>query len=499
MRIAQANVNLKFFRETFLKQFGFVQYYDANAPALFYGCFHSIYNRIKLHKGFAVIVWCGSDSMQLIKNNEFSRYLQRRKDIFHIAETKFISDDLTKCGIKHELYPFNIINIDHSVAKPLGKNVYVYSSHNDPEFYGASIVARIRKRMPEINFVVRYANPPDFASPDELKQIYEDSFIGLRLVPHDGFSCTVAELGLMGRKVVWNSNAPNAIPWTTDDDIMAAIRGEYARAGETDTDLSLKMAEFLKISEEVFDTDHYLKDNSKNYIKPKQSVMKKVSIVINSLNNDPEILRAAIRSYLAQQGVEVQIIVSTVEGDSAIEIAKELGCILVVSKKASIYGQLNAGIKEVTGDYFCFASGNDVALPGKLKLESDILKEKQKSVCYSAFQVLQNGNVKNRMFHDYSFEKHLQGNFVSDCSMMTKEILDKYAPFDMKHKNMAFYDFWLRVSEGEGGKAFVYNPVPTWRYCISENSAHIARQKDPKAVEQNEALRSKMLAYHNQV
>lgn len=499
MRILQAHVNLKFFRERFLRQYGFEQYRDNTAPALFYGCFKSMYRTVRLHKGPAVIVWCGSDSTMLLSNKEFISYLQRRKDIWHVAETSFISEDLKRCALKHEIYPFNIPSIDGLTSKPLGRNVYVYGSHIDPEFYGYSIVERLKKRLPDVEFITRYATPPDYSPSEELMKIYEDCCIGLRLVPHDGFSCTVAEMGLMGRKVVWNSEAPSAIPWKTDDDIVEAIQREYTRAGETDVELSIKMKEFLTIPEYVFDLDHYKNTSNKGkYYKLKPKTMKKVSVVMNSVNDDTAHFRSAIESYLQQEGVEVELIVSTVDNDPCVEIAKEKGVILVINKKPSIYGQLNAGIKLVTGDYFCFASGNDVATKKKLVTEVEILEKTGKSVCYSSFYVTDAGlqNPKVRSFYPYSFEKHLRGNFVSDCSLMRKEIIEKYGPFDVKHKNMAFYDFWLRVAEGEGEKAFEYNPIPTWYYRISDNSMHIARQRDAKALELNESLRKKMLSYH---
>ena len=499
MRITQANVNLKFFRAKFLQQFGFVQYCDRNAPALFYGCFESLYEKIKRHRALGVIVWCGSDSLQLQKRPDFCKYLQSRKNLFHIAETKFISDDLTNCGIPHEIYPFNIINIGNPYAKPLGKNVYVYSSHTNPEFYGASIVSRIKQRLPDINFIVRYANPPDCASAEELKQIYEDSCIGLRLVHHDGMSCTVAELGLMGRKVVWNSDAPNAIPWKNDDDIVCAILQEYDRAGETDLELAVRMVEFLKIPEIVFETDHYIKKSENKIIKNLNiKRMKKVSVVINSYNDDPNHLRAAINSYLNQIGVEVELIISTVQGDKAISFAKAKGLKLVISEEPGIYRQLNAGIEKVSGDYFCFASGNDVAMRKKLKFEMDLLEKSGKSVCYSAFNVVDAKlmNHKTRSFHAYSYAKHLEGNFVSDCSLMKTEILNKYKPFNEIFDNMAFYDFWLRVAEGEGEEAFLYNPVPTWLYRVTKDSKHVIRKKDPEAIKANEELRVIMLGTH---
>lgn len=225
--------------------------------------------------------------------------------------------------------------------------------------------------------------------------------------------------------------------------------------------------------------------------------MNKISVIMNSYQNNADHLKQAIQSYLDQEGVEVEIIVSTVENDSAIEIAKSMGCVVVISKKPDIYAQINRALKKVTGKYVCYASGNDVAIPGKLKIESDLLIKSNKLVCYSAFiQTDENLEFrKTRSFYSYDYKKHLQGNYVSDCSMFSAELIEKYGPFQLKHKNHAFYDFWLRIAEGEGN-VFVYNPVPTWLYRVSNDSRHIQRKKDPARIEENNNNRLKMLSFH---
>ena len=228
--------------------------------------------------------------------------------------------------------------------------------------------------------------------------------------------------------------------------------------------------------------------------------MKKVSVIINSVDNDSGQLKEAIASYAQQskEDIEVEIIVSTIDGDPAIEIAKKMGCIVVTAKKPGIFEQINRAVKKVTGDYVCYASGNDVALPDKLLMEVTALETEKKLVCFSSF-FKTDENLDNRklaLFHAYDYKKHLTGNFVSDCSMMTRDVLDKYAPFNPKFKNHAYYDFWLRVAEGEGRNMFVYNPQPTWLYRQSSNSSHLLRKKDPKKVEENNLNRQKMLATH---
>jgi hypothetical protein len=78
---------------------------------------------------------------------------------------------------------------------------------------------------------------------------------------------------------------------------------------------------------------------------------------------------------------------------------------------------------------------------------------------------------------------------------MHVSILKEYAPFKLKFKNFAFWDFWLRVYEKEGN-VFVYNPVPTWYYNIKDDSMHIERQKNAEKVLENNRDKIKMLWSH---
>ena len=487
MRINQAKVYLKFFRKSFLEKYKFQGYVNPDEPCFFHGCYNKTFDVIRNHRAFGVIDWGGSDSLQLLNDKLFIEHLQQRNNTYHIANSKFISNDLIKCGIPHFIYPFSPMTIGNICAKPLGKDVYIYGGHADPDFYGASIVERLKKKLPNVNFITRYAQPPDYSTPEELMKIYENSFIGLRLVPHDGMSCTVSELGLMGRKCVWNGNSPNAIPWKTDDDIVNAILQEQKQIGETNEILSNEMKKFLTIPDEVFDMDFY---QQKNHYK--------CSVIINTYKNSYEDLTAAIKSYQAQQNVEMDIIISTVVGDSSIKIAQSLGIKKIcINKIPGIYTQLNNALKLIGTDWFCYASGNDKTLPDKCFREINLLLNSGKKICSSAFyKTDENFRITSlKTFYDYDYDKHLKGNFISDCSMIHKSILDKYGPFKTEYGNEGYYDFWLRVYEGEGN-IFLYNPAPTWLYRISEKSQHIQVKLDSEKMKKRKLDKINMLKVH---
>lgn len=236
----------------------------------------------------------------------------------------------------------------------------------------------------------------------------------------------------------------------------------------------------------------------------------RVSVVMNTLNEKPEYLIKAIESYLNQVGVEVELIVSTVKGDKSVKLIKDnypdVKIVTLTKKEHSSNGerspigaylQLNNALKHVTGKYFCYASSNDYAKPNKLMSESNILERTNKKICYSAFEyVTDSGEITNRFrVREYDYASHLIGNFVSDCSMISTELLRKYTPFDLSVKNLGFWDMWLRVYKGEGD-VFVNNPKPTWCYRQHKTSMRAIRLADPEKQKQELADREEMLNRH---
>lgn len=204
-----------------------------------------------------------------------------------------------------------------------------------------------------------------------------------------------------------------------------------------------------------------------------------VSIIINTINENPDVLRKAVNSYLRQG--DCQVIISTIEGDESLNLK---GVDFAVIKKSDHVGksprgsfsQLNNALELIRGDWFCFASGNDYAEPHKLAQEVEKCIKSNKEICFSAFYTVTEGRKVSTLFHDYDFNKHLKGNFVSDCALMSKRLVDKYLPFNLDLNNYAFWDLWLRIYEGEGD-VFVYNDSPTWNYIQNADDMHNLRKK----------------------
>lgn len=198
------------------------------------------------------------------------------------------------------------------------------------------------------------------------------------------------------------------------------------------------------------------------------------TVIINTLNEDTELLKQSVDAYENQVGADVEIIISTVSGDNNMRLIKSMGHTVVVTPKSrhpsyspeGSFMQLNAGIKKITTDWACFMSSNDVALPHKVAQEIELCLSNDKLVCYSAYTETQRDltPIRTTILPPYNRARHQTGNFVSDASMINTELWTKYAPFPWKkYGNFCYWDMWLRMYE-DLGDVFVCNTNPTWLY-----------------------------------
>ena len=124
----------------------------------------------------------------------------------------------------------------------------------------------------------------------------------------------------------------------------------------------------------------------------------------------------AVESYLNQEGCKIQLIVSTVKGDDSLKTLAGHRIKFAIQERPSIYQQLNNATSLIKHDWWCYMSGNGVALPTKVKTEIDLCIREKKRICYSAYNIVDSdlNFVRIAEFEKiYSFERNLEGNFVS--------------------------------------------------------------------------------------
>lgn len=218
------------FKEKLFKKYDFIDYYDDNIPAVFFGLYGpSDYIVLSNHSSKVILVWCGSDALKI---NEENVKILLDKKISHIAMSEFISKDLEKFKIPHKVIP---VTPTDSILKPhiRGENVYVYTNGKNSNFYGQKLIDEIQKRI-KYKLIIAHYNT---YSKEELIDIYKSCFMGLRLTQHDGLPNTVVELGLMGRRCIYNGNLPHSISWNNVDDICENIDKEYESRNNDDVNI----------------------------------------------------------------------------------------------------------------------------------------------------------------------------------------------------------------------------------------------------------------------
>lgn len=140
-------------------------------------------------------------------------------------------DDLDRWNIPYRHVPIvPMINTDIT-PKPLGDYIYTYNIHT--EKYGGKVWGKLENKLRGMKFI---HSKPFIYSREGILEVYSKCFIGLRFTSHDGLSNTACEMGLMGRKIIWNGNTPNAIPYDENDidSIVENVVYEYEHRNESD-------------------------------------------------------------------------------------------------------------------------------------------------------------------------------------------------------------------------------------------------------------------------
>lgn len=206
-----------FFKNNFLKKYNLEEYNknttDNNETVIMFGLYNSLDIEFYInYPGNLIVIWCGTDAKIADKN------LVKKRKAKHIATSKFISKSLG--DIEHQILPITPVVPILNPKPNIGNFIYHYGERS---IYRPEWIPEIEKRTKLKVIHTKH----DTYSKQELESIYEKCFIGLRLTDHDGISCTVLELGLMGRRSIFNGGYTTNIPWQSIDDVCESILKEY--------------------------------------------------------------------------------------------------------------------------------------------------------------------------------------------------------------------------------------------------------------------------------
>ena len=237
------------------KKYNLSEARDRNKPILFFGCYGSqIKTALKWAEKTKVLIWwSGSDITYVFRNNDYAGIVRNHPNIYHIATNSFIEKDLKLLNFKYKKVPLISQFIDDFKPCPLGDAIYIYKARQ-AGYCGRDNFRKIETAFPNQRFII--ANSHHVMTQQQLKEAYKDSYLSLRLLAHDGLSHTVCELGLMGRKVIYNGDTPNSINFTNINDVINSI-GQVATTGYDPYKVAQEMYDYLNVGEDWLNTEYY--------------------------------------------------------------------------------------------------------------------------------------------------------------------------------------------------------------------------------------------------
>ena len=191
--------------------------------------------------------------------------------------------------------------------------------------------------------------------------------------------------------------------------------------------------------------------------------------VIVPCYNAAAFVPATLRSVLAQQGFELQIIVvddGSTDG-SPERVAREFpGVALVRQANAGVAAARNTGLAHARHDWVAFIDADDLWLPGKLQAQWELLaRHPDASLAYTAWKVWASNEPEptadwlSELAHEAVHSDEWQGpsgwiypELLVDCVVWTssvlvrRELLVQAGGFDVALRIGEDWDLWLRLS-----------------------------------------------------
>jgi len=239
----------------FFKKYSLKEYQNPKLPAVFFSLWK--YGVLKSHKGFALVIWRGSD---ILKFGKKISTLKKNKNIYHVAISKYIAKDLEKYKIKYKLIPIVGVNMKYFTSYELGNEIYSYvPSHNPAKYnirYGMNTIKQIQKKC---KYKINITTSISQFKRKKMVDIYKKCFCGLRMTTHDGLPSQVIEMGLMGRKSFYNGDIPGSIRWDKKniDKIIEDIERESEKIGSRNDRCSEEIFNFINIHKNWLNTDFW--------------------------------------------------------------------------------------------------------------------------------------------------------------------------------------------------------------------------------------------------
>jgi len=245
IRVKQLYVSdaVSIFKDKMIRKYDLVPVTSDSEPVVIFGMYSDAdYRFCKEHKSKVITVLCGDDALKI--NKQRAEIL---KGTVNYAMSSHIARCFDKFGISYTLLPITPTEPNISPS-PRGGNIYCYIGvHNQRcyQLYKWDLLQEVRKKVGQRMIIATF----NTYNREELMEIYRSCFVGLRLRDHDGLPNSVLELGMTGSRTICNSEIPGTIGWKSRKDILVAVKNQFERRHEDNTQISKAIKNYINIGD----------------------------------------------------------------------------------------------------------------------------------------------------------------------------------------------------------------------------------------------------------
>jgi glycosyltransferase involved in cell wall biosynthesis len=182
-----------------------------------------------------VIHWVGSD-IEYFRNTRALHKQLHNPAIKHLTEVTWTADELQTLGLSSDIVPLPLRHYSGSV-KPLPKRftILLYLPKTRPEFYGKRECERLLRHFAPSDIRVFVVGGGRLNAPeglevhnlgwrDDLRAIFDEVTVLVRLTPRDGLSLMVLEALSFGRYVMWSKPFPHSMQINSRSDLVDSLQ-----------------------------------------------------------------------------------------------------------------------------------------------------------------------------------------------------------------------------------------------------------------------------------
>ena len=198
----------------------------------------------------------------------------------------------------------------------------------------------------------------------------------------------------------------------------------------------------------------------------------KVSIIMPVYRQRKQWFYEAVDSLCQQTYEDKEIIVSGITGDPALEWAKEFNVKTVDSRIPDPKRQINEAIKFAEGEVVTQAGSDDVMLHDGLRKMVEVYKKHNAVMVYPDTEYCDeemNMMYVHRAPEVFTMDLLRERQIMSDCALVSKQVLWEFGHFDISLSKFAVWDMWLKIARKYPDKIF-HSGCVLWRYRRHDNS-----------------------------